>query len=194
MNNTRATFSTLGSSNHVDDEREIDDFYATDPIAIRILMDQESFSKNILEPACGMGHMSQAIKDTDPYYKVYSSDLFFRGYGEGGLNFYHDIKHWKGDIITNPPYSHAVKFIEHALDIIPEGNKVAMFLKILFMEGQKRKKLFTDHPPKTIYISSSRILCAKDGDFEKNTTKAVGYAWYVWEKGFQGNTTLKWIN
>lgn len=194
MINTRATFSTLGSSNHVDDEREIDDFYATDPIAIRILMSQEIFSKDILEPACGMGHMSQAIKDFYPYYRVYSTDLIFRGYGEGGLNFLKDINYWNGDIITNPPYSHAVKFIEHAIDIIPEGNKVAMFLKILFMEGQKRKKLFTDHPPKTIYISSSRILCAKDGDFEKNNTKAVGYAWYVWEKGFQGNTTLKWIN
>lgn len=23
---------------------------------------------------------------------------------------------------------------------------------------------------------------------------AVAYAWYVWEKGYQGDTVVKWIN
>ena len=34
-----------------------------------------------------------------------------------------------GDIITNPPYKYALEFIEKALELIPEGNKVAMFFK-----------------------------------------------------------------
>ena len=59
---------------------------------------------------------------------------------------------------------------------------------------QKRKKLFLEQPPKIVYVSSGRLKCAKNGDFEKYGSSAQAYAWYVWEKGFKGNTTIKWIN
>lgn len=72
-----------------------------------------------------------------------------------------------------------------------------MFLKVQFLEGKERKKLFLNYPPKYIYVSSSRILCAKNAEFERMKQgggSAVAYAWYVWEKGYKGNTILKWIN
>ena len=72
-----------------------------------------------------------------------------------------------------------------------------MFLKIQFLEGKARKELFKKYPPKIIYVSSSRILCAKNGDFEgmkKAGGSAVAYAWYVWVKGYSGITEVKWIN
>lgn len=69
-----------------------------------------------------------------------------------------------------------------------------MFLKVLFLESKGRKKLFAKYPLKIIYISSSRISCAKNGDFEKYTTRAIAYAWYVWIKGYEGETIVKWIN
>lgn len=34
----------------------------------------------------------------------------------------------------------------------------------------------------------------KNGDFESTTSSAVAYAWYVWQKGYKGNTIVKWIN
>lgn len=72
-----------------------------------------------------------------------------------------------------------------------------MFLKLQFLEGKERKKLFTEYPPKIIYVSSGRLLCAKNREFEKLKAgggSAVAYAWYVWVKGYQGETTIKWIN
>lgn len=42
-------------------------------------------------------------------------------------------------------------------------------------------------------FSSSRLLCAKNGKFH-NDGSAVAYAWYVWVKGFNGTTELKWFN
>lgn len=121
-----------------------------------------------------------------------------RGFGVSGVDFLSpENKEWNGDIITNPPYKWAKEFVEKGLEIIPEGNKVAMFLKIQFMEGKSRKKLFIEHPPRIIYVSSSRITCAKNGDFKKMIDgggSAVAYAWYIWEKGFKGTTELKWFN
>ena len=47
-----------------------------------------------------------------------------------------------------------------------DGNRLALFLKVQFLEGKKRKELFSKYPPKVIYVSSSRIKCAKNGDFD----------------------------
>lgn len=77
---------------------------------------------------------------------------------------------------------------------VDTGRKVCMFLKVLFLETQKRKQLFTKYPPKTIYISSSRINCAKNGDFKTYNQSAIAYAWFVWVKGYKGETIIKWIN
>ena len=53
---------------------------------------------------------------------------------------------------------------------------------------------FKKYPPKTIYVFSGRIPCAKNGDFDKYPSSAIAYAWFVWEKGYQGDTIVKWIN
>jgi hypothetical protein len=193
--NSRSIYATLGASNHTDKEREVDDYYATDPVAIDLLLGVEKFNDCIWEPACGEGHMSKCLVKHGHIVK--STDLVNRGYGAGGVDFFKQNDIFDGDIITNPPYKFAKEFIEKALELVPEGNKVAMFLKIQFLEGKARRGLFDKHPPKVVYVSSSRILCAKNGEFEKMKAgggSAVAYAWYIWEKGFNGITTLKWIN
>ena len=68
------------------------------------------------------------------------------------------------------------------------------FLKLTFLESKSRKQLFEQYPPKTIWVSSSRIPCAKNGDFDKYPSSAVAYAWYIWEKGYVGQTVVKWFN
>lgn len=187
-----APFAQLGASNHALDEREKHDYYATEPRAVELLMELETFDKNILEPTCGEGHISKVLEKHG--YNVTSSDLIDRDYGVGGVNFLTDITEWKGDIITNPPYKQAMEFTKHAINIIPEGNKVAMFLKIQFLETRSRREFFEKHPPKTIWVSSSRLKCAKNGEFELCPSSAVCYCWYIWEKGYKGNTIIKWFN
>lgn len=98
---------------------------------------------------------------------------------------------------SNPPYKYGKEFVETALANINTGNKVAMFLKTLFLESKTRKHLFTINPPKFIYVSSSILMCAKNSDFEKMIEgggSAVSYSWFVWEKGFKGDTIIKWFN
>lgn len=193
--NSKSVYKTLGASNHTEDERQNEDFYATEPLATKLLLQLEEFNTNVWEPACGQGHMSEVLKSKG--YNVKSTDLIDRGYGTGGVDFLSTKEPWDGDIITNPPYKFAQEFIEKALGVIPQGNKVAMFLKLQFLEGKGRKSLFLSNPPRTVYVSSSRLLCAKNGDFEGMKTaggSAVAYCWYIWEKGYKGSPEIKWFN
>jgi len=193
--NSNSIYKTLGASNHTKKDRQRQDYYATEPKAIKLLLDVEKFNKNVWECACGGGHMADVLVKHG--YNVRASDLIDRGYGEVRDFLFWNDEIWNGDIITNPPYSKAQEFIEKAIDIIPKGNKVAMFLKIQFLEGKRRKKLFIEQPPKVIYVSSSRLLCAKNAEFEKMIEgggSAVAYGWFIWQKGYRGETIIKWIN
>ena len=51
MSGSKKVFTTLGSSNHVPEEREAFDYYATDPRAVEMLLELEQFSPVIWEPA-----------------------------------------------------------------------------------------------------------------------------------------------
>lgn len=192
IGNTQATFVTLGATNHSQSERESNDFYATEPKAIKLLMEVEKFNHNIWECCCGTGHLSEAMKELG--YNVISSDLIDRGYGKGGVDFLQCNKQWKGDIITNPPYKFANQFIVKSLELLQTGNKLAMFLPIRYLEGKARRKIFEENPPEVVYISSGRIVCAINGDFKKVKGSAMSYAWFIWKKGYKGETKLRWFN
>lgn len=179
----------MGASNHSKKERHIDDFYATDPIAVEKLLEVESFNNPILECCCGEGHISEVLINNG--YEVRSEDLYDRGYGIPNKDFF-KREHWYGDIITNPPYKQALEFVKHSLDVIKGNSKVAMLLRIQFLEGQERYKFFKENPPKKVYVFSKRIQCAKGGKFEK-VSSAMCFAWFIWEKGFKGEPVIRWI-
>lgn len=182
---------TIGASNHSSEIRHFEDYYATDPKAVYELLRLETFAPDIWEPACGEGHISKVLEAAG--YNVRSSDLIDRGYGNTKDFLFFNDEVWNGDIITNPPYKFAKEFVQKAIDIIPKGRKVAMFLKLTFLEGKERKELFKITPPHTVYVSSSRLSCAKNGDFSKGEN-AIAYCWYVWVKGYKGETKIKWFN
>lgn len=60
--NKASVYKTLAASNHSSSEREKNDFYATDPKAIDLLLEKENFSDLIWEPACGQGHLSKRLE------------------------------------------------------------------------------------------------------------------------------------
>ena len=191
--NKPTAFVQMGASNHSLLEREKHDFYATDPSAIDDLLKVETFSKNIWECAVGQGHLAERLKQHG--YTVECTDLVDRGYPNTEIvDFLKEKYSFDGDIITNPPYKYCTEFILNALDSITDGHKVAMFLKIQTLEGQKRyDEIYSKYPPKTVYVYSKRKNCAKNGDFEKYPSSAVCYAWFIWVKGNYNCTELKWI-
>ena len=191
----QSQMTVIGASNSAVNERQNEDYYATEPKAVRLLLEIEHFpkEKTIWECACGGGHLSEEMEKLG--YNVYSSDCYDRGYGEI-LDFLEKDKNiqFEGNIITNPPYKFTSEFILRGMQILKTGNKLALFLPIRYLEGKKRRKIYTQYPPQTVYVSSGNLSCARGGDFTKSTGNAVSYAWFVWQKGHSGATELKWFN
>lgn len=200
--NINSVWKTLGASNHTDNEREADDYYATDPIAIDKLLEVEKPHRFIWECACGGGHLSERL--TERGYDVFNSDIKNRGYAKQHLvlDFLKQedkLFSFEYDILTNPPYKYATEFVLKALELLPEGCKCYMFLKLTFLEGKRRyMELFRDTPPppSSVYVFSERVLCAKNAEFDRMREgggSAVAYAWFVWQKGYTGATEVRWI-
>lgn len=207
--NSNSIYKTLGASNHCKDEREENDFYATPPCATKALIKYcnengiDLFNKAILEPACGKGHIAEILieefKNKNISHLVLPIDLVDRGYDRqlATQNFflYEFTEDADYNIITNPPYARAKEFIEHSLDIVKPDSYVCMLLKITFLEGKSRYEMFKNNPPYKVLIFSNRVNCSKQGDFEKDSEYggAVGYAWYIWKKGYKGKPEIDWI-
>lgn len=162
---------------------------------MELLLEKEQFDHHVWECACGEGHLSKVLEAHG--YDVTSTDLVDRGFGVGGVDFLSSDEVFDGDIVTNPPYKYAKEFVEHAIQCVPNGHRVAMFLKIQFLEGKSRRELFDRYPPKLIYVATGRINCCKNGDFSKeqrSNNSAQAYAWFIWEKGYTGEPTVRWFN
>lgn len=156
----RNTLVTLGARNVALEERAEHDYYATEPKAADLLLEKETFSKTIWECACGEGHLAKRFAERG--YDVIATDIVDRGYG-GVLDFLSTDRNVTpdADIITNPPFDEAQKFTEHALDIVDDGRKVAMFLKMQFLESQERRKLFDRYPPELFMFPQSGCTVQK---------------------------------
>lgn len=192
--NKPAIFACHGASNHSERDRAELDYYATDPRAVELLLEKEQFAQLILEPAVGGGHIAEVLKEHD--HIVVGADIIDRGYPDTIENDF--LKSdmwlvWPGDIITNPPYKFAVEFAEKAMEMLMPGGKLAMFLKLTFLEGKKRKDFFDKYPPRMIYVMRNRVDCALNGDFSGKAGKAVCYAWFVWQKGWEWLPQVDWL-
>lgn len=189
-NDPNSVFRIIGASNHSDESRIEMDFYATDPKAVDYLLKHETFDNNIWECACGTGNLSKKLENYG--YNVYSTDLVYRGFGGGQIDFLKCHKKFDGDIITNPPYKYATEFVLKALEL--SNRKVAMFLKIQFLETKKRwELLFKEHPPKKVCVFVKRINCFRNDD-RNNRQSAICYAWFIWDKCYDGETVVEWID
>ena len=147
--NSNSIWKNLGASNHTNEEREPNEFYATSPIAIDLLKKKIDLPKQILEPACGSGCLSDRLAELG--HDVKSYDLIDRGYGQVQDFFKMAEPPFEGDfaIVTNPPYKYALEFCKHSLELVQDGGLVCMFLKTTFAEGKRRhNELFVATPPR----------------------------------------------
>lgn len=196
--NSKTTFVQLGSSSHSLNDRQVNDYYATDPNSLEIFLnkihnDGVILHNDIWECACGEGHLSKVLKARG--YNVLSTDLIDRGYGIPDIDFLSTNSDFVSyDILTNPPYKYAKEFVEKAIEKVNNGFYVVMYLKIQFLESKSRYELFNKYPPKYVYVNSNRQTCYINGDMSEKKSSASCYCWFVWQKGFVSEPIIRWIN
>lgn len=96
-------------------------------------------------------------------------------------------------IVTNPPYSHAVKFIERALDATePRKGYIAMLLRVDFDSGRTRRHLFESETFHKKVVLTRRIEW-----FERKVVKgklqggpSENHAWFIWDWRHKGPATI----
>ena len=170
--------------------RDKDDFYPTPPEATQALLSVEVFEGDILEPACGDGAMSVVLEGAG--YPVRSSDLVNRGYGESGLDFVGlGYPYRAANVVTNPPFKLALPFVNRALEVA--DRKVAMLLKVAFLEGVERGEMFRRTPLARVWVFSKRVTFRNTKRGEVSGSGMMAFAWFVWEHGYQGRPTLGWL-
>lgn len=194
MENKATSLQRMGAKNNTS-KRERNDFYATDPNAIDLLLKSVQPKGKIYECCCGQGHLSERLKQRG--FSVISTDLVNRGYGCGGVDFLKLDKLPDGvhTICTNPPYGISTDIIEHALNLMSNGDEMYMFLKTLYLEGSERyNRIYSQYPPYKVLQFVKRVTCAKNADFVNNAGGGyVSYMWFCWRKGYVGNTILEWL-
>lgn len=162
--NGNSIWKTLGASNHTNEEREPNEFYATSPETIDLLKKKIDLPKQILEPACGSGCLSERLAELG--HEVKSYDLIDRGYGEVQDFFTMTEPPFEGDfaIVTNPPYKIVTPWVLHCLELVPEGSLVCLFLKTTFLESKGRyDKIFVTTPPQGFTVHRKGLVRKKRG-------------------------------
>ena len=73
------------------------------------------------------------------------------------------------------------------LENFPRLHTACFLMKSTFIGGQKRfEDLFSVYPPKVILQFARRI--------KYNSGHSYNCAWFIWEKGWRGETTVRWIS
>jgi hypothetical protein len=174
--------------------RETNDFYPTWPAATRALLGVETFDGDIWEPACGDGAMAYELEEAG--HRVISTDLMFRGYGQGGRDFLMEWQPLAANIVTNPPFRFAMEFVERALILTSfHRGKVAFFLRLAFLEGIERGIWFPQTPLARVWVMSRRVPMWR-GRFstDDDSTGVIPFAWFVWDHAHDGAPALGWLD
>lgn len=177
-------------------ERVEDDWYVEPPRAVEALLDAERFCGTVYDPACGGGNIVEVCRARG--LDAWGTDLIDRcgqKYGAAGIDFTTPVpEHCRGNvdnIICNPPFKHAETFIRNGLD--RARFKVAMLVRLAFLEGQRRRVMFKALPLARVLVFSSRISMPPGGQGIIAKGGAVAFCWLVFDHDWRGPATLDWL-
>jgi hypothetical protein len=167
-----------------------DDFHETPEIATRALLSVETFTGPIWEPACGAGAISRVLERTG--YRVISSDLVARGYGQPRVDFLMECAPRAPNIVTNPPFKLAAEFARHACALTT--GKVAFLCRLGWLEGKERAQMFAALPIARVWVFAGRLpLMHRDGWDGPKSSSAMAFAWFVFDHAHTGAPVIGWL-
>jgi hypothetical protein len=187
--------------NQNDPNRNANDLYRTPPLATYLLCKYSNLPKNIVEPCAGYGNIAAELIRNGHNVTCYDLNEYPQTLvpvttGVNALDL-SKISGYDG-LITNPPYKSDFprKLVEKS---IQDYSYTAMLLRITFLEGVKRRKLFEQHPPTQIIIFSDRVRFDSNELEPIEKSEQIGgmicYMWIIWSKTTPNSagTQVKWV-
>lgn len=169
---------TLIGGVSADNKRHQSDFYETPAECTEALIDYLGADRlrlygSVWEPACGDGAMTDVFSRHGIPWD--GGDIRKTKITLGGTDFLeqHKAPEGTGYIITNPPFSLAYEFIEHARAF---GIPFAMILKSSFWNVKKNKRLFEETRPSTVLPFTWRPAMAP----ERGRSPTMEFMWTLW--------------
>lgn len=175
------------SANNATGKRRKSDFYETPYSITEHLLRVENFDTTltVCEPACGSNAITKILQKRWKFVTAYDVEK----------NFFHDRNEYDY-IITNPPFSLAYEFIQHAKSLARK--KFAFLLPLSYLHGKKRyDNVYSDkeYGFKKVYVFTRYPmlgeLLREDG---KYNTGMMVYGWYIFENGYSDPPTIDWID
>jgi hypothetical protein len=194
------------SSTNRGSQRHPDDFYETPRWAIDALLLRLGPYRSVLEPAAGAGAIMSAVRtlypalirpDDDPEHLQPLQGMELdperaKQCRENGLfvqqdDFLKTTKLPPGRfdlIVTNPPYSLAMKFVKQALWLAGRRGHVCMLLRLAWLASGKRAAFHKAYPS-DVYVLSKRPSFTPDGK-----TDSSDYGWFHWYAESKGRWSI----
>ena len=115
-----------------------------------------------------------------------------RGFGQSGVDFLMETHSLAPNIVTNPPYKLANDFAAQAVALTT--GKVAMLLRLVWLEGRARRHLFETTPLARVWVFSARLPRMHRGDYDgPKSSSTIAFAWFVWDHTHQGRPEIGWL-
>lgn len=180
---------------HPERARVADDWYVEPSWCVDILLGSFMFLNGLHDPCCGSGTIPKTAQAQG--LQASGADLRDRGAGFPVRDFFTDSGPYPA-IVTNPPYSSAVKVIEHALEVVVPGGLVCALVQAKFLFSQKRKALFERLEMEQVIILSRRPSMPPGEELAKHGEAirgggSIDFCWCVWRAGSANMTaTIQW--
>lgn len=170
-------------------------FWYQEPKAVtEQLLREWEFRGPVHDPCCGEGRIPLVAQQFG--YEATGSDLVYRGFGVGGIDFFDDMTP-RVTLIFNPPSGRnqdptlSTRFILHALEVAEE---VAAVLPVPMQCGQwRRDNLYRIHPPKLVLALGDRPSMPPGGRGIEAKNGTMDYCWIIWQRGYHGPTEWRSI-
>lgn len=184
--------TVLGTPNP---DRHKSDYYPTPAAIVRLLLDHEEFTheQTILEPAVGRARVIERVLNERGHRNVRCSDI--EGDGVERRCFF-DLEEPVHTVLTNPPFRLHREFILHAKRVAT--HKIALLLPLNHLTGAARHADVWsdgDFPLARVLILNRGVnFAAPDPFAEHFETSQMYVAWYIFERGHEGDPIMRWID
>ena len=133
------------------------DLYETPEVATFALLRAELLPRTIWEPACGPGAIVRVLRDAG--HRVIATDLVYyrspdQDHADRDFLLERKLPDGADMILTNPPFSLAGEFVEHALQLCP---RVVMLLRLTFLESTRRNAILDDGQLARVHVFRNRL-------------------------------------